>query len=60
MIAYPCTIYQVNNMGFRGKRTTSLALIDFVKEISKATEKKEYTAGIILDLQKAFDTIINK
>lgn len=46
--------------GFREKRTTSLALIDFVEQIANATERKEYTVGIFLNLQKAFDTIINK
>lgn len=43
--------------GFRTNRTTSLALMDFVEQVSNAIDLKQYTIGVFLDLQKAFDTI---
>ncbi len=43
--------------GFRANRTTSLALMEFVEEITSAIENKEYAIGIFLDLKKAFDTV---
>lgn len=42
--------------GFRAKRATSLALLDFMEEIS-SVDNKMHTIGIFIDLQKAFDTI---
>ena len=38
--------------GFRANRTTLLALMEFVEEITTAIEKKEYVIGIFLDLKK--------
>lgn len=43
--------------GFRTNRTTSHAPIEFAEEISTATENKEYTVGVFLDLKKAFYTV---
>ena len=43
--------------GFRAKRTTSFAIIEFVDKITKAIENKEYAVGVFLDLKKAFDTV---
>ena len=43
--------------GFRSKRSTSMAVIDFIEQISTAIDNKEYTVGIFIDLKKAFDTI---
>ena len=34
-----------------------MAVLDFVKNISNAIDKDMYTAGIFMDLSKAFDTI---
>ncbi len=34
--------------------------MDFVEQITNATEKKQYTVGALFDLQKAFDTIDHK
>ncbi len=43
--------------GFRKNRSTELAIIEFIDEITKAIDKGQYTIGIFLDLPKAFDTI---
>uniref|UniRef100_A0A3B3I1E4 Reverse transcriptase domain-containing protein n=1 Tax=Oryzias latipes TaxID=8090 RepID=A0A3B3I1E4_ORYLA len=46
-----------NQYGFRENRSTSLAIIDAVEEITNAQDKKKYAAGIFIDLKKAFDTL---
>lgn len=43
--------------GFRKNSSTSLALIDFVDDITRAIDKHEFTVGIFVDLKKAFDTV---
>lgn len=43
--------------GFRQNRSTSLALIELVEEITKCIDKNKFIIGIFIDLQKAFDTI---
>ena len=43
--------------GFRKKYSTSMALIHLVNKITIAIDCKEITAGVFLDLSKAFDTI---
>ncbi len=43
--------------GFRANRSTSLAVMKLVEQISMATDNKEYTVGVFIDLSKAFDTI---
>ena len=43
--------------GFRNNRSTALALIDLINNISSAIDRNETTLGIFLDLSKAFDTI---
>lgn len=43
--------------GFRKNRTTSMALMEFVEEITTAIEKRRYAVGVFLDLKKAFDTV---
>ena len=43
--------------GFRNERSTSLALIDLLEQITNAIENKMHTIGIFIDLKKAFDTI---
>lgn len=37
--------------------STSLAVMELVEQISRATDNKEYTVGVFIDLSKAFDTI---
>ena len=43
--------------GFHNNRSTALALIDLINNISSAIDRNETTLGIFLDLSKAFDTI---
>ena len=50
-------ILSINQFGFRKNHSTSLALIHLYDKISTAIDNREYTAGIFLDLSKAFDTV---
>ena len=43
--------------GFRQTYSTVLALVDVVNDLYSHLDKKEFVAGIYLDLQKAFDTV---
>ena len=43
--------------GFRPNMSTSMAVIDLVEQISEATNNKQFTVGVFIDLSKAFDTI---
>lgn len=43
--------------GFRKERSTSLALLELVEEITNAIDNKIYAAGTFIDLKRAFDTI---
>ena len=43
--------------GFREKRSTQHAVIDIVNQIQLNMDKKKYSCGIFIDLQKAFDTV---
>lgn len=43
--------------GFRAGRSTSLALLDLVEEITECLDKKMCSIGVFLDFSKAFDTI---
>jgi len=46
-----------NQYGFRKGHSTYMALIDLYDHISKAVEDREYSAGVFIDLSKAFDTL---
>ena len=43
--------------GFRQKYSTSMALIEFMNDVSRAIESKLVSIGIFLDLSKAFDSV---
>ena len=49
-----------NQFGFRENHSCSDAIIDLCTEIIKNNERGLYTAGIFLDLSKAFDTLSHK
>ena len=46
-----------NRYGFRKGHSTSLALHHLYDKISAVIDHKKFTAGIFLDLAKAFDTV---
>ena len=43
--------------GFRSNHSTSLALTELIETITDSIDKKQYAAGVFIDLKKAFDTI---
>ena len=43
--------------GFRSNRSTSLAILDLIEELTSALDDNKYTIGVFIDLRKAFDTI---
>jgi retron-type reverse transcriptase len=46
-----------NQYGFRKNHSTSMALTDLYDRLSIAIDKNDYTAGVFIDLSKAFDTL---
>ena len=46
-----------NQYGFRSNRSTSLALLERVENITKSIDDGKYTIGNFIDIKKAFDTI---
>ena len=46
-----------NQYGFRKNHSTSLALLYLYDKITAAFDERKYTAGLFLDLSKAFDTV---
>ena len=43
--------------GFRSNRSTSLALLELIEEITTSLDNKKATVGVFIDLKKVFDTI---
>ena len=43
--------------GFRKSRSTSMAITHLIENLTDANEEKKFTAGVFIDLKKAFDTI---
>jgi len=50
-------IITVHQFGFRKGFSTEMAIVELMKRIVEAAEKKQFTAGVFLDLSKAFDSI---
>lgn len=50
-------ILSEDQFGFRKKRSTFMPIIEFYDRVTKSLEKGYCTAGIYLDLSKAFDTV---
>lgn len=45
---------------FRHKLSTSLAVIDLLKDVTDSIDKNAHTIGVFIDLKKAFDTVDHK
>ena len=43
--------------GFRRQHSTQHAILDIVNRIQENIDHKQFTCGIFIDLQKAFDTV---
>ena len=43
--------------GFRKNHSTETAIIELVTKLTDAINRNKFTAGIFLDLSKAFDTV---
>ena len=52
-----CNILCENQYGFRSGRSTLLATIDLIENITDMLDSEKNTIGIVIDLKKAFDTI---
>ena len=52
-----CNILCDSQYGFRSNRSTSVAIIDLIENISGMLGQRISTIGIFIDLKKAFDTI---
>ena len=46
--------------GFRNSHSTNHALISITEKIKKSLDNNEYSCGVFLDFQKAFDTVNQK
>ncbi len=53
-------IFYPSQYGFRPRRSTINVVAEFVYNVMKSCDKKEYTTSVFLDLSKAFDTINHK
>ena len=50
-------ILSPSQYSFRSNMSTSHALLELVEEITSSLDNKKYSVGILIDLNKAFDTI---
>ena len=50
-------ILHESQYGFREKRSTEHAILEIINQIQTNMDRKLYTCGIFIDLQKAFDTV---
>ena len=51
-----CDILNPCQYGFRGKMSTTHALVKVESEITNSSNKRKHSIGVFIDLQKAFDT----
>ena len=52
-----CNILFEKQFGFRNNHSTNHALVNIIEHIKKNLDKKLYTCGVFVDLEKAFDTV---
>ena len=50
-------ILNENQFGFRKNKSTYMALLSLMENLTQAIEKGEYVVGVFLDFSKAFDTV---
>ena len=50
-------ILNENQFGFRNNKSTYMALLSLMENLTQASEKGEYVVGVFLDFSKAFDTV---
>ena len=50
-------LLSLSQYGFRNKSSTELAILDICSHISNNFESKLFTAGVFIDLSKAFDSL---
>ena len=50
-------ILSSSKYGFRTNVSTSLAVMEFIEEITNATDNKKHATGVFIVLKKAFDTV---
>ena len=43
--------------GFRSQRSTAMAVLELIEEVTSSLDKKKFAVGVFIDLKKAFDTI---
>ena len=53
-------ILSESQYGFRENRSTSLALMELIEDLTQALDDRMHTIGVFIDLKKAFDTIDHK
>ena len=53
-------ILSSRQFGFRKKHSTMLALISLTEEIRRSLDSGQFSCGVFIDLQKAFDTVDHK
>ena len=55
-----CSILHPSQYGFREEHSTLHALTGMTETIKKTTDKSMFECGVLIDLQKAFDTVMHK
>lgn len=52
-----CSFFSRNQYGFRKKKNTTNALLDFIAQVHDGLNLNNYCSGIFVDVMKAFDTV---